>query len=57
LKNGTIRQKALRGLSGKAGSIIGSSWTDIGYIKGQPKILTNKHHNNKGNVVNYESRP
>ncbi len=38
---GTIRQGALGGFSGKAGSIIGSSWRDINYIKGLPK-LSNK---------------
>lgn len=35
---GTIRQGALGGFSGKAGSIIGSSWRDISYIKGLPKL-------------------
>ncbi|MEJ7694639.1 DUF6266 family protein, partial [Daejeonella sp.] len=37
----TIRKGALGGFSGKAGSIIGSSWRDINYIKGLPK-LSNK---------------
>lgn len=34
---GTIRNGANGGFSGKAGSIIGSSWRDINYIKGLPK--------------------
>jgi len=38
---GTIRKGALGGFSGKAGSIVGSSWRDINYIKGLPK-LSNK---------------
>lgn len=38
---GTIRKGALGGFSGKAGSIVGSSWRDISYIKGLPK-LSNK---------------
>ncbi len=43
---GTIRQGALGGFSGKAGSIIGSSWRDINYIKGLPK-LSNKPKSEK----------
>ena len=43
---GTIRQGALGGFSGKAGSIIGSSWRDISYIKGLPK-LSNKPKSEK----------
>lgn len=35
---GTIRKGALGGFSGKAGSIVGSSWRDINYIKGLPKL-------------------
>ncbi|RYD92620.1 MAG: hypothetical protein EOP54_20510 [Sphingobacteriales bacterium] len=38
---GTIRNGANGGFSGKAGSVIGSSWNDISYIKGLPK-LSNK---------------
>ena len=43
---GTIRKGALGGFSGKAGSIIGSSWRDISYIKGLPK-LSNKPKSEK----------
>ncbi len=43
---GTIRQGANGGFSGKAGSIIGSSWRDINYIKGLPK-LSNKPKSEK----------
>ncbi|HEY1062182.1 MAG TPA: DUF6266 family protein [Daejeonella sp.] len=43
---GTIRKGALGGFSGKAGSIIGSSWRDINYIKGLPK-LSNKPKSTK----------
>jgi len=35
---GTIRNGANGGFSGKAGSVIGSSWNNISYIKGLPKI-------------------
>lgn len=35
---GTIRNGANGGFSGKAGSIIGSSWNDVNYIKGLPKL-------------------
>ena len=35
---GIIRNGANGGFSGKAGSIIGSSWKDINYIKGLPKL-------------------
>lgn len=35
---GTIRNGANGGFSGKAGSIIGSSWNNINYIKGLPKL-------------------
>jgi hypothetical protein len=38
---GTIRNGANGGFSGKAGSVIGSSWNDVNYIKGLPK-LSNK---------------
>lgn len=38
---GTIRNGANGGFSGKAGSVIGSSWNDVSYIKGLPK-LSNK---------------
>jgi hypothetical protein len=38
---GTIRNGANGGFSGKAGSIIGSSWNAVSYIKGLPK-LSNK---------------
>lgn len=38
---GTIRNGANGGFSGKAGSVIGSSWNNISYIKGLPK-LSNK---------------
>ncbi|RRN77252.1 hypothetical protein EIM50_20565 [Pseudoxanthomonas sp. SGD-10] len=34
---GTIRHGANGGFSGKAGSVIGSSWRNIDYIKGLPK--------------------
>jgi hypothetical protein len=34
---GIIKQGANGGFSGKAGSVIGSSWKDIEYIKGRPK--------------------
>lgn len=34
---GTIRNGANGGFSGKAGSVIGSSWKDIDYIKGLPR--------------------
>ncbi|WP_256009357.1 DUF6266 family protein [Desertivirga xinjiangensis] len=34
---GIIKKGANGGFSGKAGSIIGSSWKDIDYIKGLPK--------------------
>ncbi len=34
---GTIKQGANGGFSGKAGSVIGSSWKGIDYIKGRPK--------------------
>lgn len=37
---GTIRNGANGGFSGKAGSVIGSRWNDISYIKGLPKIST-----------------
>ncbi|WP_316737535.1 DUF6266 family protein [Pedobacter aquatilis] len=37
---GTIRNGANGGFSGKAGSFIGSSWKDISYIKGLPKLST-----------------
>lgn len=37
---GTILQGALGGFSGKAGSIIGSSWKSINYIKGLSKKRT-----------------
>lgn len=43
---GTIRNGANGGFSGKAGSIIGSSWRDISYIKGLPK-LSNKPKSEK----------
>jgi hypothetical protein len=35
---GTIRNGANGGFSGKAGSIVGSSWNNINYIKGLSKI-------------------
>ena len=35
---GTIRKGANGGFSGKAGSIVGSSWRDIDYIRGLPKL-------------------
>ncbi len=35
---GTIKQGVNGGFSGKAGSVIGSSWKGIDYIKGRPKI-------------------
>ncbi len=35
---GTIRHGALGGFSGKAGSIIGSSWNNVSYIKGLHKL-------------------
>ena len=35
---GTIRHGANGGFSGKAGSIIGSSWNNVSYIKGLHKI-------------------
>ncbi len=38
---GRIRNGANGGFSGKAGSIIGSSWNSVNYIKGLPK-LSNK---------------
>lgn len=34
---GTIRQGANGSFRGKAGSVIGSSWKGIDYIKGLPK--------------------
>lgn len=34
---GRIKQGANGGFSGKAGSVIGSSWKEIEYIKGRPK--------------------
>src|SRR5690606_36292813 len=37
---GTIRSGANGGFSGKAGSVIGSSWKSIDYIKGLPKKRT-----------------
>jgi hypothetical protein len=37
---GTIRQGANGGFSGKAGSVVGSSWKDISYIKGLSKRRT-----------------
>ena len=37
---GTIRRGANGGFSGKAGSVIGSSWKSIDYIKGLPKKRT-----------------
>ncbi|KLT64724.1 DUF6266 family protein [Pedobacter sp. BMA] len=37
---GIIRKGALGGFSGKAGSIIGSSWNDLDYIKGLYKKST-----------------
>ena len=43
---GTIRKGALGGFSGKAGSVVGSSWRDINYIKGLPK-LSNKPKSEK----------
>lgn len=38
---GRIRNGANGGFSGKAGSVIGSSWNSVSYIKGLPK-LSNK---------------
>ncbi len=35
---GRIKQGANGGFSGKAGSVIGSSWKGIEYIKGRPKV-------------------
>ena len=35
---GTIRKGANGGFSGKAGSVVGSSWRDIEYIRGLPKL-------------------
>lgn len=35
---GRIKQGANGGFSGKAGSVIGSSWKEIEYIKGRPKV-------------------
>ena len=35
---GTIRKGANGGFSGKAGSVVGSSWRDVDYIKGLPKL-------------------
>lgn len=35
---GTIRKGANGGFSGKAGSVVGSSWRDIDYIRGLPKL-------------------
>lgn len=37
---GTIRQGANGSFRGKAGSVIGSSWKGIDYIKGLPKKRT-----------------
>ena len=37
---GTIRNGGNGAFSGKAGSFIGSSWRDINYIKGLPKLST-----------------
>lgn len=37
---GIIRNGANGGFSGKAGSVIGSSWNNVSYIKGLPKIST-----------------
>ena len=37
---GTIRQGANGGFSGKAGSVVGSRWKDINYIKGLSKRRT-----------------
>lgn len=37
---GTIKQGANGGFSGKAGSVVGSSWKEINYIKGLPKGRT-----------------
>lgn len=37
---GTIKKGANGGFSGKAGSVIGSSWKSIDYIKGLPKKRT-----------------
>lgn len=34
---GSIRQGANGGFSGKAGSVVGSSWKGVNYIKGLPK--------------------
>ncbi|RZK40930.1 MAG: hypothetical protein EOO90_13260 [Pedobacter sp.] len=36
---GTIRKGANGGFSGKAGSVVGSSWNNIDYIKGLPKLI------------------
>lgn len=43
---GTIRKGANGGFSGKAGSVVGSSWRDIEYIRGLPK-LSNKPKSEK----------
>lgn len=34
---GTIRKGANGGFSGKAGSVVGSSWREVDYIRGMPK--------------------
>lgn len=43
---GTIRKGANGGFSGKAGSVVGSNWRDIEYIRGLPK-LSNKPKTDK----------
>jgi len=43
---GRIRKGANGGFSGKAGSVVGSSWRDIDYIRGLPK-LSNKPKSEK----------
>lgn len=43
---GTIRKGANGGFSGKAGSVVGSSWRDIEYIRGLPR-LSNKPKSEK----------
>lgn len=45
-KMGIIRKGANGGFSGKAGSVVGSSWRDIEYIRGLPK-LSNKPKSEK----------
>ena len=51
---GTIKQGILGGFSGKVGTVVGSSWKGISYMRGLATRYTSTSHSSQKTELSYQ---